>query len=301
MTNIHRIEVPIPYPVKWVNCYYIEDSIPTLIDTGLNLPECFDSLLEGIKKAGGDIAGLARVVVTHGHSDHSGLTGKIQEISGATIFVHAWDQAKLSNGNEYVTARTKALNNHLSRAGVPADLAGEVVEKISGRFSSLVPPVACERLFGGEIFGFDDFELRVIHTPGHSPGSVCLFIEEEELLFSGDTILEEVIADPMSDIKSLIEHHASLNSVSNLQIQKVFPGHGRVFSGHQRRIRRILDRQEKRSKRILGILDQMEDLEITPFLIASKLFSPMTELDTFYYVSSVMAHLELLESEGKID
>jgi glyoxylase-like metal-dependent hydrolase (beta-lactamase superfamily II) len=301
MTRIHKIEVPIPYPVKWVNCYYIEDSVPTLIDTGLSLPECFDALAEGVRKAGGHIGDLARVIVTHGHSDHSGLTGRIQEIGGAEIFVHVWDKAKLSNGPVYVNARTQALNDHLCKAGVPVGLVHEVVEKISGRFSNLIPPKACKPLRGGEVFGFDDFDLQVIHTPGHSPGSVCLYIEEKGLLFSGDTILEEVIADPMSDIKSLVEHHGSLQAISDLHVQKVFPGHGRPFSDHVRRIRRILDRQGSRSKRIQDIVNDSEESgEMTPFAIASKLFSPMEATDVFYYVSSVMAHLELLESKAKI-
>ncbi len=302
MTKIHRIEVPIPYPVKWINCYYIEDSVPTLIDTGLSLPECFDALADGIRDAGGDISSLGRVIVTHGHTDHSGLAGKIEEISGADIFVHGLDQAKLSNGPVYLKARMQAFGNHLSGAGVPRQFVEDVIGQLSERFSTLIPPSASNPLSGGEVFVFDDFELQVIHTPGHSPGSICLYCEEKEHLFSGDCILEEVIADPMSDIKSLVEHHASLEIISDLPVQKVLPGHGRVFSDHRRRIRRILDRHEKRSQRILGLLKGAEEPSTkTPFSIASEIFSPMSGIDVFYCVSSVLAHLELLEFGGILE
>lgn len=303
MTTIHRIEVPVPYAVKWVNCYYIEDSTPTLIDTGINLPECFDALAQGIRDAKGDIAGLARVITTHGHMDHSGLAGKIEEVSGAEVFVHASDRDKISNDDAYLNARMDAFGNFLSEAGVPESSVEEVVDQLWEMFKNLTGPVgALNALSGGEVFGFDDFELTVVPTPGHSPGSICLFDEKQGILFSGDCVLEEVIADPMSDIKSLIAHQASLEKIATLPVKKVLPGHGAAFTEHQRRIRRILGRHDRRSKQILKILERSGNgSSKTPFNIALELFSFSNVLDVLYCVSSVLAHLELLEARGEID
>ncbi|MBI5250605.1 MAG: MBL fold metallo-hydrolase [Desulfomonile tiedjei] len=303
MTNIHRIQVAIPYPVKWVNCYYIEDSLPTLIDTGLNLPDSFEVLAKGIGDAGGDISSVRRIIATHGHMDHSGLAGKIQEISGADFLVHASDQAKLSNDPDDLKTRMEAFHSFLSEAGVPDPSVKEVVSRLLEMFSSLIKPVSgFKPLYGGEVFGFDDFELHSIHTPGHSPGSICLHSEEKGILFSGDCILEEVIVDPMSDIRSLVEHQASLDMIAGLPVRKVLPGHGAAFSDHRRRIRRIRDRHKTRSDKILSILERSGNGKSRiPFSIASELFSSMSGMDALYCVSSVVAHLELLEFNGTID
>jgi len=299
MTHIHRIEVPIPYPVKWVNCYYIADSIPTLIDTGLNLPECFDALAKGILASGGDISRLRRVIATHGHTDHSGLAGRIRDISGAEVFIHCRDKNKLHNDD--CDMKAAAFKRHLTDAGVPHRIAGEAANQIADRLRTQTTPVAdAEKVRDGDIFSFDDFDLRVIDTPGHSPGSICLYGEDLRILFSGDSILEEVIADPASNIKSLVEHRASLEKILLLQVERVLPGHGSAFSNHGKRIRRILDRHNARSQKILGILEKSKEPQ-TPYSIALELFSPMKDLDVFYFVSSVLAHLEFLQTRGKID
>ena len=250
MTVIHRIEVPIPYAVKWVNCYYVEDSVPTLIDTGMNNSESFDALAAGIRNVGGDISHLRRIIATHGHSDHAGLARRISDMSGAEIFVHSWDRNKLSNG-DHVKTRTQAFRKFLFEAGVPDSAVEHVVGSLSAMFSTLMGPVSeATMLQGGEIFGFDDFRLRAIHTPGHSPGSVCLFDEAGGNLFSGDCILGEIIADPAWDMKSLVEHQASLDSIAELPVQKVLPGHGAAFSSHGRRIGRIRAHLERRSQKV---------------------------------------------------
>ena len=61
MTTIHRIEIRTPFVLDRVNCYYIKDSTPTLIDAGVNTDESFDTVELAIKKAGGTVAGLTDV------------------------------------------------------------------------------------------------------------------------------------------------------------------------------------------------------------------------------------------------
>jgi glyoxylase-like metal-dependent hydrolase (beta-lactamase superfamily II) len=302
MTAIHRIEVPIPYAVKWVNCYYIEDSAPTLIDTGMNNPESFDALATGIRSSGGDISLLRRIIATHGHSDHAGLARRISDMSGAEIFVHSWDRSKLSNG-VHLETRIRAFRKFLFEAGVPDSAVEHVVGSLSDMFTTLMCPVSeATMLNGGEAFEFDDFQLRVIHAPGHSPGSVCLFDEASGHLFSGDCILGEIIADPAWDMKSLVAHQASLDSIADLPVQKVLPGHGAAFSSHRRRIGRIQAHHERRSQKILSILKRSDDPKHeTPFSIASELFPSMKGMDVLYCVSTVRAHLELLEARGEIE
>ncbi len=178
-----------------------------------------------------------------------------------------------------------------------------MVGSLADMFTTLMGPVSeATMLEGGEVFDFDDFHLRVIHAPGHSPGSVCLFDETNGDLFSGDCILGEIIADPTSNMKGLVEHQASLDSIADLPVQKVLPGHGAAFSSHRRRIGRIRAYHERRSQKILSIFKRSDDPSAERrFSIASELFPPMKGMDVLYCVSTVRAHLELLEVRGDID
>lgn len=82
-----------------------------------------------------------------------------------------------------------------------------------------------------EALRFPDFTLRILHTPGHCPGAICVYLEEKKYLFSGDTVFGGLMLPNLSLPGS--EPHALLHSyerLSKLEIEKIFPGHGEHFS-----------------------------------------------------------------------
>jgi glyoxylase-like metal-dependent hydrolase (beta-lactamase superfamily II) len=83
----------------------------------------------------------------------------------------------------------------------------------------------------GERLKFPNFTLRILHTPGHCPGAICIYLEEKKCLFSGDTVFPDLMLPnltlPRSDPAQLLNSYEKL---SKLKIEKFFPGHGEPFS-----------------------------------------------------------------------
>lgn len=104
---------------------------------------------------------LKQVIHTHGHLDHVSATSVIQQETDALVLMHEADEFLLEN-----------LSLQASTFGIPAP---EV-------------PVVNQHIHEGDEFSFGVHTLSVIETPGHSPGGVCLRLEEEKLLFAGDTL-----------------------------------------------------------------------------------------------------------------
>jgi len=106
-----------------------------------------------ITELGRSPADIARFVVTHGHPDHAGGA------AGAPLLMHPADRDRALRVNAGTIARRVALR----RLPPTTDLTdGQILPVLGG--------------------------LRVVHVPGHTPGSVCLYAERDGLLFSGDAL-----------------------------------------------------------------------------------------------------------------
>lgn len=140
---------------------------------------------------------LKLIVSTHGHWDHVGDNAAVAAHTGAEIAVHPRDRERLTN---------------------PQPLYAPF---------EIPPSVPAVDLAEGGLIRFGSLRLRVLHTPGHTEGSVCLLAEDEGILFSGDTLFEAGwgrVDLPGGDENAMV---ASLARLSGLEDQiGVFPGHG---------------------------------------------------------------------------
>ena len=112
------------------------------------------------------ISKVKLVILTHAHFDHVGALKEIQQFTGSPSAIH------------------RSELELLKTVPVQAKLFGLAAE---------VPPEPEITLKEGDIIKLGEYELRVIETPGHSPGSISLFIPDEKILFSGDTLFRRSI------------------------------------------------------------------------------------------------------------
>lgn len=183
----------IPVGDLQTNCYIVYDPATkdaVVIDPGAGS--------EGILKALSD-EGLRpkTIIITHGHPDHFGEANNIRERTGAKVLVHEDDAPVLQS--RVLTLR--GLMFPITR-----------VDK---------------KLKDGETIGFGTQALRVIHTPGHSRGGICLYSERDAALFSGDTLFrgDHGRTDlPGSSEDQMVRSLKRLMSLPDETM--VYPGHG---------------------------------------------------------------------------
>jgi glyoxylase-like metal-dependent hydrolase (beta-lactamase superfamily II) len=141
-----------------------------VLEPELSLIDCgYAGSVTGIRKAiqahGHEPGSLRRVVITHGHPDHAGGARELAA-AGASILIHPADGERLRTTWRDVIARPS--RGHVFAAMTPEPPRFEPIED-----GDVLP------ILGG---------LRVIHTPGHTPGSVCLYGARDRVLFVGDSL-----------------------------------------------------------------------------------------------------------------
>ncbi|MBN2094721.1 MAG: MBL fold metallo-hydrolase [Candidatus Aenigmarchaeota archaeon] len=177
------------------NVYLIEGEL--LVDTGTKSD--FPAILEQMKMQGISPGKVKRVVCTHGHFDHIGGTEWFSQNTKALICVHEFDAEKLKSG-----------------IGSCADLFGS-------------PPIKLEPdmlLEEGIEIKTPSYRFRVLHTPGHTRGSICLYEKNKRILISGDTLFSDGFGRTDLPSGNIDELKASLKKLAQLDVDALLPGHG---------------------------------------------------------------------------
>ncbi len=312
--KIQRIEVPVPFPPGSTNCYFIPGSAPTLIDPGVYSPEAVKSLQTALRELGSDIGDIRRIILTHGHSDHAGLAGAAAAKGRAAVFVHRFDENRMLVWSEKVcNEKAESFRDIFEKAGVPEEIAAKTIETILDRFRKNFSPVSDMVLLeGGEVFSFDFFELRVLHTPGHTAGSISLFDDSEGLLLAGDILLEKIVPYISAELKTpmgrphylaLEQYQKTLDLLGPLPVRSVLPGHGAPCFSHLQLIERLKRNRARRRRRILEIVKSGEGgaAGMSQFEILERLFLGASRGGVLFMgISEVRGCLEVMEKEGVV-
>ncbi|MHA1754269.1 MAG: MBL fold metallo-hydrolase [Candidatus Odinarchaeia archaeon] len=195
------------------NCYIISDEELTLIDCGTGYN--FKYFIERIKKEGLEPSNIKKVILTHVHFDHSGGLKEIIKFCKPEINVF-----------------------HLEAPFIEkADSQMLLLDMFNAHFE---PIKVDSRLIDGQIIKCGDKDFQIIHTPGHTLGSICLYNEEDEVLISGDTVFSKGsfgrVDYPSGSMSDLIN---SIEKLLNLKVKYLLPGHEMISNTGSKDINQV--------------------------------------------------------------
>src|SRR5215204_2315012 len=302
--RIIPISLPTPFYIGPVNVYVIDEDPLTIIDTGPKTKEAIDALRAGLRKAGFLVSDLRRIVLTHAHEDHCGLAKSLRdEAKNAEVFVHNWETGHRHNRLEYDEHRVL-----LERAGVPDE---EIVRMRSmydrmRKYSDSLADDEYTSLHDDAELKFESGSLRVLHTPGHTPGSCSFLREADRTVIAGDCVLKRITpnpvlspdpVDPARRFRSLAEYLVSLARLRSFSPTLVYGGHGDPVEDYEELFNRYLRAINERQTDIIRLIPKTG---ATAWDVAVELFPGSDDVHRFLAVSETVAHLDYAHTEGKL-
>lgn len=270
-----------------------------IVDAGVDSDNNWALFTAALAASGLETTDIATVTITHLHHDHTGMAARIREASGARIGMHRLDLEAIDAGA--LLGGPGPIAAQLEGWGVPRERWAEL-EPIASRPAATGPAFEVgATLEHGDLLPADGRRLRVLHTPGHTPGHVVVRDEQEGLLFSGDHVLAVMFPGiglgGRPDADTVGDYQRSLELVARYPDDEVLPGHGYRFTGLAERAEIMATHHRHRTSEIATIVANGPDL--TVWQVASRIswtagFPELAGLYLYSALSQVEQHLEHL-------
>jgi glyoxylase-like metal-dependent hydrolase (beta-lactamase superfamily II) len=311
--GIHWIKMPMSLEettLANINIYLIEGTKGyLLVDAGWNTDKSFNTLHNYLVKIGVSFGDISQIVVTHVHPDHYGMAGRIKKLSGATIAMHHLEKGFIEPRYISMEELLQQTDRLLIANGVPHDFADILRDATVGLEHFIVPTFPDITLHDGETITTGKFTFRVIWTPGHSSGHICLYEPEQKVLLSGDHILPKITpnigVNPQSIENPLGRYIKSLQVVRQLDVKLTLPGHDKPFTRLVPRIDEIIRHHGHRN---MEILEAIGFRTKTAYQIAQQIswgdHNSWQDLPPFHQrmaIFETMAHLEMMAADNRVD
>lgn len=301
------IPLPTSFAIGPANAFLFTEPEVTLVDCGIDSDESWAALVDALANHALTVADIQHVVVTHAHVDHMGMAGRIIAHSHADLWI--WEQ--IAEWASRTEARLRSRQDFLRYTLNQYDMATLQRDSIlngMGRARELWSSVPENRITTFSLT--DQLQMGgaawdILHMPGHSNTQTCFYQPESQQFIAADMLLAltpaPIMEQPLSgglEREPCMERlMASYELVYNMEIQRVYPGHGEPFSDY----RTLIDAQRSRiamrkdecyqlvrqgKKRVGDILDVM--------------YAHHPETARFSGMTTVVAYLDLLLAEGVI-
>jgi glyoxylase-like metal-dependent hydrolase (beta-lactamase superfamily II) len=280
------------------NIYVVPDDKGfSLIDVGCGSASSTEHLQRGLDHWGLTFDQLHTVVLSHAHPDHMGAMWWILEQSHPKILIHhidagpALDPMKLEHTFDIPFAKkcwTASQDNNTYQnfnllkffkdSGCPMSAASDVVQ-----------------IHEGDVLHLGDFQLEVVHTPGHSPGHISLYAKDKRFMLPGD-LVGKAPAWYVPSSGGVIGYLESLDKLEALDADFLLPAHGPIIHEVKPAIRRIRKKLLAREAILIKALSNglKDHLELNKALLGDS------HINFFPGCGIIESHLIKFELEGVI-
>jgi glyoxylase-like metal-dependent hydrolase (beta-lactamase superfamily II) len=307
--GLYQLKVPIPNnPIGYVLPYLFETHGGyTLIDPGWNADESVESLKRQLGELGLSFKDLKRVIATHIHPDHYGMAGRIREEAGCEVVLHEREKDMVRTRYMNPGPLLDTMGDWLTMHGIPKEERHDLQYSSmpARRFVEATEPDLT--LTDGECLKMGKLELRVIWTPGHSPGHICFYEERQQLMFTGDhilpTISPNVSLHPQSEDDPLGDYLRSIKKLRGLPTRQVLPAHEYSFDDLEGRLDEL---EHHHALRLQEMVDAIKGGADNAYAIARHVTWATGKFDDFNpwmrraAVGETLSHLRYLANEDRL-
>ncbi|MGC9153434.1 MAG: MBL fold metallo-hydrolase [Vulcanisaeta sp.] len=301
----YQLRIPMNIEPGHVFSYIVRrDNDCIMIDAGYPNNELIKPITETIGKIPN--CRLSALVVTHMHIDHYGLANELSNHLKVSVAIHKRDYEQLMRINDTSRFIQESLD-YFRYYGVPNQelpILRSIIEWIIKRvrLSFMNPDIIIDKedqLFDG---------LRIVLTPGHSPGHIAIILDQYRIAFTGDLILPTITTHvgltPINSGNPLMEYMKSLIKIKMMNLKCLYPGHEGYVCRINERITELLNH---RFARICEVLSVLKNEPMSIFGVTGKLkwmdnrnYSSLDPMNKYLALSETAAIMKYLESLGVI-
>jgi len=300
--GIYRLRLPVPGALRSINSFLLKGQEGwSVIDAGPPLPKCREKWETAVEDLGIQFSDIKKILITHGHIDHVGLAGWLQDKTGAQVIMmeDEYNWAFYPDENEQVGS--PYYRDGMLSLGIKAEEIDQMTAIL--RFATVLPePWPNVQFLQENTIKLGDRSWEVVLTTGHTNAHVCLFNREEKLLLSGDQILptiSTVIRFPTSvEDNPLQQYLDSLRRLQQLNPARIMPAHGEAFNDLNDRAAQLLEHHEERLGLIKSCLG--DEPRIVRTIVNEMFGSGLDVFNLFLATGEVTAHLLMMASQGQV-
>ncbi|WP_145409231.1 MBL fold metallo-hydrolase [Paenibacillus xylanexedens] len=299
---IHRVKITMSFPLRWVNSYVLSESdgTITIVDPGPRSSETELEWQEALSNLGLSFQSISQIVLTHHHPDHLGLSGWLQQKTGAPVRMSSRSMKEA----EYMWGQNATINvvlpEYYGQHGMPADKTKQIHEHMESFDSQITPLPEITPIEDGEWLQMGSQRWLAVETGGHASGHLSFYSPESREILCGDAVLPQISPNvslqPGSDTQPLLSYMEGLHRLGALDVERAYPGHRNPFLHFNERTVNLLTHHEERLQKMA---ERVAEAPVSAYHLCIFMFSDRLSTHQLRFaMSETLAHLQELIRRG---